>query len=210
MNAKILLLAIFITALGSCTTAYKSSQTPDDVYYSPAPPREEEVKSEDKEERKDAVYNESDEDRDIRLKIRNRRWRNNSDYDYSYQPYAHNNTCCCSYSYHPTGYYYYNDPKTKTKVTYYPRKFNFNTRNTTAAGTTNPKSGNTPKQSSLGSAIRKVLRTTSTESKSDNSTPARTFDKPSSNSNSNNSSSSSSSSSSSGSSGSAPVRTFNK
>ena len=35
MKTKILLLSITAAALGSCTTAYKSSQTPDDVYYSP-------------------------------------------------------------------------------------------------------------------------------------------------------------------------------
>jgi hypothetical protein len=39
MNTRILLLAISIVALSSCSSVYKSGQTPDDVYYSPAPAR---------------------------------------------------------------------------------------------------------------------------------------------------------------------------
>src|ERR1700712_79636 len=38
MNTRILLLAISVVALSSCSV-YKSGQTPDDVYYSPAPAR---------------------------------------------------------------------------------------------------------------------------------------------------------------------------
>ena len=37
MKIKHLLLVGALAALGSCTTAYRSGQTPDDVYYSPAP-----------------------------------------------------------------------------------------------------------------------------------------------------------------------------
>ena len=37
----------------SCTTAYKSGQTPDDVYYSPARPQEEYVRTEKKDDRLD-------------------------------------------------------------------------------------------------------------------------------------------------------------
>ncbi len=39
MNTRILLLAISIAALSSCSSVYKSGQTPDDVYYSAAPAR---------------------------------------------------------------------------------------------------------------------------------------------------------------------------
>ena len=39
MNTRILLLAMYITAFSSCAV-YKSGQTPDDVYYSPAPARQ--------------------------------------------------------------------------------------------------------------------------------------------------------------------------
>jgi hypothetical protein len=37
MNTRILLLAAVAVGLSSCSTMYKSGQTPDDVYYSPAP-----------------------------------------------------------------------------------------------------------------------------------------------------------------------------
>ncbi|GAC1449006.1 MAG: hypothetical protein NVSMB7_10930 [Chitinophagaceae bacterium] len=40
MNTRILLLAISVAALSSCSSVYKSGQTPDDVYYSPAPMRQ--------------------------------------------------------------------------------------------------------------------------------------------------------------------------
>ena len=39
MNTRILLLAISIAAFSSCSSVYKSGQTPDDVYYSAAPAR---------------------------------------------------------------------------------------------------------------------------------------------------------------------------
>ncbi len=35
MNSKLLLISISIITLASCSTAYKTGQTPDDVYYSP-------------------------------------------------------------------------------------------------------------------------------------------------------------------------------
>ena len=37
MNKRILLLAAVAIGFSSCSTMYKSGQTPDDVYYSPAP-----------------------------------------------------------------------------------------------------------------------------------------------------------------------------
>ena len=36
MNTRILLLALSVAALSSCSSVYRSGQTPDDVYYSPA------------------------------------------------------------------------------------------------------------------------------------------------------------------------------
>ncbi|MEO5683809.1 MAG: hypothetical protein ABIQ88_14285 [Chitinophagaceae bacterium] len=41
MNTRILLLALSVAALSSCSSAYKSGQTPDDVYYSPGRPQAE-------------------------------------------------------------------------------------------------------------------------------------------------------------------------
>ena len=50
MKRQILLLAITAAALSSCTTAYKTGQTPDDVYFSPTRPQDEYVRVEEKEE----------------------------------------------------------------------------------------------------------------------------------------------------------------
>ncbi|MBK8951779.1 MAG: hypothetical protein IPM85_05095 [Chitinophagaceae bacterium] len=48
MKPQLLLLALTVAALSSCTTAYKTGQTPDDVYYSPLPQRDEYVRVEKK------------------------------------------------------------------------------------------------------------------------------------------------------------------
>lgn len=78
MKHKLLPLLLAVTLLTSCSTAYKSTQTPDDVYYSPAPPAETK-KNEDKYEN----YTSSNDDDYIRMKIRNRtRWQSLDDFDY--------------------------------------------------------------------------------------------------------------------------------
>ena len=71
MNSKILLLALSVAALSSCTTAYKTGQTPDDVYYSPARPQDEYVRTEKQDDRRylsDEYYY----DRYLRMKVSNR------------------------------------------------------------------------------------------------------------------------------------------
>lgn len=70
---------------------YKTGQTPDDVYYSPARTYEEvqtTTREEDRHEQQDAYYN--GEDRMIRMGIADSRWRylNN---DYGYSPYNYSN-----------------------------------------------------------------------------------------------------------------------
>ena len=50
MKRQILLLAITAAALSSCTTAYKTGQTPDDVYFSPTRPQDEYVRVKEKED----------------------------------------------------------------------------------------------------------------------------------------------------------------
>jgi hypothetical protein len=94
---KTLLLILSVALFASCSTAYKSGQTPDDLYYSkPKVISEEKVEKEVRDER--TVYN--SEDRQIRMAIRDQRWRNldyDYDYDYSYSPYKY------GYNY---GYYY--------------------------------------------------------------------------------------------------------
>jgi len=109
---SILSLAI---VFASCTAAYKSGQTPDDVYYSPARPQDEYVRQEKKEDSK--VYNYDEEayrdDRYLRMKIQDRRYSTLYDDYYSYNPYYYHyyngnliyNTPWSSYNYWN---YYYN------------------------------------------------------------------------------------------------------
>lgn len=115
MKTAILLLAVSVAILSSCSTAYKTGQTPDDVYYSPA----RQIKEDDnvrKEEKKEQSY--SDEyyaDRYLWMKVRNRSrwselndWYNYDRYSYGYNyyygsynnpynswNYYHNPYCCC-------------------------------------------------------------------------------------------------------------------
>jgi len=118
MNAKILLIALSAAAFTSCSTAYKSGQTPDDVYYSPAKPAYENHDNRRIEDPKQTtVY--SYEDRALRMQIRDRRWREfNDDYDYSYNnsPYYYS-----YYSYNNYGYYY--NPYYCSRPLYYPTAY---------------------------------------------------------------------------------------
>ena len=106
MNIKILLLAIAAGSVASCSTAYKSGQTPDDLYYSPVRVVEEKVEKKD-EVRRDTRYD-NYEDRSIVMSTRDRRWRDLDDYyDYNcyYDPYRYGYNH--GYYYNP---YYYNRP----------------------------------------------------------------------------------------------------
>ena len=120
MKSSILLLAFSVLIFTSCTTAYKTGQTPDDVYYSAAKPQEEYAESENKDEERQYSYNDDYyDDRYLRMKVRNRyRW---SDLDgwYGYDRYSigynyyfgsinnpyntwnyyYNPYCCCTHNY---------------------------------------------------------------------------------------------------------------
>lgn len=95
-----------VIVFGSCTTAYKSGQTPDDVYFSPTKQKDEYVRIEKDEDRqyygtkRNDTY---DDDRYLRMKVRNRdRWSYLDDYyrdprAYSYgRIYYYNEMCCCN------------------------------------------------------------------------------------------------------------------
>jgi len=90
MRQYILLLAFVAAVFTSCTTAYKTGQTPDDVYYSPVRPQDEYVRVEKQE---DNSYRGSDdyyEDRFLRMRLQDRyRWSALDDY-YFYNTYAYN------------------------------------------------------------------------------------------------------------------------
>ncbi|WP_300604357.1 hypothetical protein [Niabella sp.] len=110
MNIRTLILllgcAFFI---GGCTTAYKTGQTPDDVYNSPAPPQDEYAnvkKSGEKRYRDYESYDEDEyadyDDRYLRMKVRNRyRWSDLDDWYYYGNRY--------NFSYY-NNWYYWNDP----------------------------------------------------------------------------------------------------
>ena len=106
-----LLFAFSALLFTGCTTAYKTGQTPDDVYYSPTRPQEEYVET-DKEEKKEYRYDdEYYDDRYLRMKVRNRyRW---SDLDewYGYDRYSLGyNYVFASYNNPYNSWHYFNNP----------------------------------------------------------------------------------------------------
>jgi hypothetical protein len=93
---KTLLVILSIAILASCSTTYKSGQTPDDLYYS----KSRVIVEKEPEDRYERREDYTSQDRQIRMAINDRRWRNldyDYDYDCRYSPYAY------GYNY---GYYY--------------------------------------------------------------------------------------------------------
>jgi len=144
---SIILCALLALVISSCTTAYKSSQTPDDVYYSPERPREEYVRVEPKKEKYqyDEYY---DEDRYLRMKARNyRRW---SEFDndwYSYSPYYNRHNLYNPWNSYTYWNYYYNPycrnnvviVNPKTAVYNKPRQYNLHVFDDPQVSSKNPK-----------------------------------------------------------------------
>jgi hypothetical protein len=221
MKPQILLLAFFsAVAFSSCTTAYKTAQTPDDVYYSPARPEDEYVRVEEKDSRRYEGSDEYYDDRYLRMKVRNRsRWSDlddyyyfgNNRYNYGYyhnswnnpwNPYTYWN---CTYNPYYTGVVIVKPSSPNyTK----PRFFNLNTYNNNTYNPSNIKTqGSGPRttysnqsntNSNAGNILRNIFSGNNSSNNSNNSSSSPTK-----------TTSSSSSGSSSGSSGSsAPVRRF--
>src|SRR6187200_3520895 len=120
MKRQILLLAITAAALSSCTTAYKTGQTPDDVYFSPTRPQDEYVRVEEKEEpRYDDNYYD---DRYLRMKVHNRTQWNDFDDWYSYERYGYSANRFYGSYYNPytSWNYYYNPYCHNNVIAYYP------------------------------------------------------------------------------------------
>ena len=101
MRHRILLLVVTAAVFGSCTTMYKSGQTPDDVYYSPTRPQDEYVRVEKQEGRQYRGSDDYYEGRVLRMRLQDRyRWSALDDY------YFHN-----TYAYNAYGNYYnWNSP----------------------------------------------------------------------------------------------------
>lgn len=182
MKTSILLLAFFVFIWSSCSTAYKSGQTPDDVYYSPKRVIEEDS---DTEKDKDEVNNRETEDRQIRMAAHDRRWRHMND-DCScngsstYDPYHYG----YNYGYYYNPYYYpypvysntiFVNPKNNT-----PRMTNLGSYNNTVTTSVDPKSGvktqvntrgvyNNNNNNNGGSFIRRILTPSNNPAPSNNS-----------------------------------------
>lgn len=153
MKTPILLLAFTALLFTSCTTAYKTGQTPDDVYYSPARPQDEYKEAESKNERKYRYDDDYYDDRYLRMKVRNRnRW---SDLDnwYYYDRYSigynyyfgsfnnpfnawnyyYNPYCCCVNNFN----YAFINPKTSIAPPVIKRQFNLAGYTNTATNNNN-------------------------------------------------------------------------
>ncbi|MEO8108491.1 MAG: hypothetical protein ABI594_00590 [Ginsengibacter sp.] len=112
MKTKHILFLGLAVAFSSCSTAYRSGQTPDDVYYSPAPPQDAYVRTDNQDERESYAYNNTTnrEDLDIRRGIRDSRYRDNNVIvelgvggyvPYAYDQYGYNSYGFNSYGYNP-------------------------------------------------------------------------------------------------------------
>lgn len=157
MKPQILLLAVLIAALSSCTTAYKTGQTPDDVYFSKSRQPDEYVRVDEEDDQYYRYDDEYYDDRYLRMKVRNRnRWSDLDDWYYNERRFRYNvytGTCFCNDPWNPYNYWnsfynpYYNSyyhtygvggfVTIKSPVYSKPRTFNLNTY------TSNQPGGNT-------------------------------------------------------------------
>ena len=155
MRSLILLLVLSAAVLGSCTSAYKTGQTPDDVYYSPARQQDEYVNVKENDDPRYQGDDEYYDDQYLRMKVHNRVMWNDLDDPYFYNPrysYSYYNSWNWNNPWSPYTYwnYYYNPycsylvlPSKSSSASYYhPRIFNLNTYNSnqlTNNNYTNPK-----------------------------------------------------------------------
>jgi len=151
MKLKFLLFISIAIVFSSCSTSYRSGQTPDDVYYSPATPVDDNYQVRQEVRPRAGYYDPS-----LRMAIYDRRWRNWYDvYDPYYDPYHYGYT----YGYYYNPYYYY-----------YPVYFG----NVTIR---DPKNS-TPRMTSLGSYVNPNYHISSSEMRSSKinwNTPSRGY-----------------------------------
>ena len=218
MATKIPKFLLFIIAFSSCTTLYKTGQTPDDVYFSPNRPYVETYVEYRREE--EVIY--QPEYRVIRMGINDPRWRN-FDQDYRYNTYNYFSKYDNYYSPYYNSYYspiyspiYYspvlpkNTSPRKENLGGYSPITNYPSTNNKMGQSTKPlKYNNNNSGSAVGNILRQIISPESTNNSiynnnnSNNNT--RTYT-PQSTPSSNSSSSSSGNSSSSGGAVSRPAR----
>jgi len=194
MKSAILLLAVFAAAFSSCTTAYKTGQTPDDVYYSPVKPQQDQEYVQKEDSRENTYSDEAYDDRYLRMKVRNRyRWNTLNDwyyydrYSYGYNYYygSYNNPynawnyyynlyCCC----HSNNMNMYSNPKVAfIKPEAKPHNFNLggytnNTYSNTNSGTGSKRvytNTNTNNNNNNSNGLSKTIRTIFERSNNNNS-----------------------------------------
>lgn len=231
MKSTILLLAFFTAVFSSCTSAYKTGQTPDDVYYSPERPQDEYVQAQKQNDRYQYSEDYYD-DRYLRMKVANPYlWNDLNDW-YSYERYGFGQNYYYGSYYNPYNswnYYYnpychsygntivYSNPKTTNyKPPVKPRVFNlaaytntnYNNNNNSSAVTrrynNNAKTNsynNSNRSNNSNNGLSNTIRTILSGSNNSSGNSGRTYN-PSNSSSSNSSSTRPSSSSSSSSSGS--------
>lgn len=91
MKKNLVYLLCAVALFTSCSSAYKTSQTPDDVYYSPA----QKINVADKYE----TYNSSADDEYLRMKVKDHEmWSSIDDYDYWYDSRYYTNNYYSPYS----------------------------------------------------------------------------------------------------------------
>ncbi len=119
MNKNVLPLMLSVLVFASCSSAYRATQTPDDVYYSPGKAREYASANNDNYSNGGGGYDNytsSSEDNYLRMKVQNRyQWDALDNNDYWYSPsYAYNNfygfNSFNPYSFNSWGLSYYYSP----------------------------------------------------------------------------------------------------
>jgi hypothetical protein len=92
MKSQIFLLAVIAAVFSSCSSAYKTGQTPDDVYYSPGRQQDEYVQVEKNDDRRYQSVDEYYDERFLRMRVQNRyRWSTLDEFYFngSYHPYSY-------------------------------------------------------------------------------------------------------------------------
>jgi len=114
MKSRFLLLILVAAVISSCSTSYKSGQTPDDVYYSPEREGAAYVETKPSNNRYQSYEYDNADDRWLRMRVRNPyRWNAFDDYDWNaysswsnniYSPYSYSN----NWNSYWNGYYSWN------------------------------------------------------------------------------------------------------
>jgi hypothetical protein len=191
MKKNIIYLLCVITLLTSCSSAYRTSQTPDDVYYSPS----QKIYSDDHYQ----SYTSSSDDEYLRMKVQDHyRWGSLDDYDYwndsryyynnYYNPW--NSYYSLSIWYNPYSSYWYNPWNSwyspYCTVVYYknPRvyyggynRYHLSTYNNRTYNTNNLplQNGNRNAYNNSNSNVNRTRNFNINQNQNNNSRPIRTF-----------------------------------